>query len=236
MNRDFRSIFSSCETRRIGQCLTLKANRMKTALFLCCLALALCSFAAETNLQTYSSLDKPTAKNQVTLPVGAIKLENADMAQVFKLYQSISGRTVVRPATNPLARITLQTERPITPQKALQLLDTALAQHAIVMIPQGTDVVKAVPYSAAMTEAVPVCELAPEELPESNSYTHYIVHLKSRSPRELAQILQPLAKFPNSIMSSEKDSMIMLRDYAVNVRRMLQVIERMDKQPKPPQQ
>jgi type II secretory pathway component GspD/PulD (secretin) len=116
----------------------------------------------------------------------------------------------------------------MTPQKALQLLDTVLAQHAIVMIPQGTDIVKAVPYANATTEAVPVCELTPDELPESNSYTHYIVHLKHRSPRELAQVVQPLAKFPNSIMSSEKDGMMMLRDYSVNVRRMLQVIERLD--------
>ena len=34
-------------------------------------------------------------------------------------------------------------------------------------------------------------------------------------------------------MSSEKEGMIMLRDYAVNIRRMLQVIERLDKEPDP---
>lgn len=190
-------------------------------------ALVTGSLAAETNTQTFSSLDKPTG--QPILPASAINLQDADLPQVFKLYQAISHRTVVRPATNPVAKVTLQTERSMTPQKALQLLDTVLAQHAIVMIPQGTDVVKAVPYSSAITEAVPVCELAPDELPESNSYTHYIVHLKHRSPREVAQILQPLAKFPNSIMGSDKDGLIMLRDYAANVRRMLQVLERLDK-------
>ena len=99
------------------------------------------------------------------------------------------------------------------------------------MIPQGTDVVKAVPVSAALTEAVPICELTPEQLPESNSYTLYIVHIKHRLPRELAVALQPLAKMPNSIVASDKESTIMLRDYAVNVRRMLQMIARMDKNP-----
>jgi type II secretory pathway component GspD/PulD (secretin) len=205
---------------------------MKIALLACCLV-GFASLAAETNTQTYSSLDKPSAKNQVTMPAGAIKLEDADLEQVFKLYQTISRRTVVRPAIVPNGKITLHNEMPITVPKALQLLDTALAQHAIIMIPQGIDTVKAVPISSAPNEAVPICELAAEELPESNSYTHYIVHLKSRSPRELAQILQPLAKFPNSIMSNERDGMIMLRDYSVNIRRMLQVIERLDKNPKP---
>jgi type II secretory pathway component GspD/PulD (secretin) len=158
-------------------------------------------------------------------------LENAAIEEVFKLYQNLSRRTVVRPATNPATTITLRNDHALTPQKALQLLDTALSQHEIVMIPQGTDIVKAVPYRNAPNEAVPVCELTPEELPESNSYTHYILRLKSRSPRELAPILQPLAKFPNSIMSSEKERMLMLRDYAVNIRRMLQVVERLDNTP-----
>jgi type II secretory pathway component GspD/PulD (secretin) len=199
---------------------------MKTLLLLACFASLASSFAAET----FSSLDKPP-KNPTPTPTASIALDNAGVEEAFKLYQSISGRTVVRPATNPATKITLRTEGPVTPRKALQLLDTALSQHDIVMIPQGADVVKAVPYRNATTEAVPVCELTPDELPESNSYTHYILRLKSRSPRELAQILQPLAKFPNSIMSSEKDRTIMLRDYAVNIRRMLQVIQRLDKEP-----
>jgi type II secretory pathway component GspD/PulD (secretin) len=203
---------------------------MKTLLLLASCVTLISSFGAETSSETFSSLDKPS-KNSTPLPAGTIALENAGVEDAFRLYQTISRRTVVRPATNPPTRITLHTAQPVTPQKALQLLDTALSQHEIVMIPQGTDVVKAVPYRNAITEAVPVCELAPDELPESNSYTHYILRLKSRSPRELAQILQPLAKFPNSIMSSEKEGMIMLRDYAVNIRRMLQVIERLDKEP-----
>jgi type II secretory pathway component GspD/PulD (secretin) len=203
---------------------------MKTLLLLVCFVGLITSFGAETTGETFSSLDKPS-RNGITLPPGAIALENAGIDEAFKLYQTISRRTVVRPATNPATKITLHTAHPVTPQKALQLLDTALSQHEIVMIPQGTDVVKAVPYRSAMTEAVPVCQLTAEELPESNSYTHYILHLKSRSPRELVPILQPLGKFPNSIMSSEKERMLMLRDYAVNIRRMLQVIERLDKEP-----
>jgi hypothetical protein len=105
------------------------------------------------------------------------------------------------------------------------MLDTALALNGIVMIPQGSDMVKAVPANMAYLEAVPVCQLAPEELPESSSYTHYIVHIKNRRPRDLAMVLQPLSKLPNSIVTIDDAQTVMLRDYAVNVRRMLQVIE-----------
>lgn len=183
---------------------------------------------SDPNSSTFSSLDKPSAKNQKTMPPGVINLENADTEAVFKIYQSISGRTVVRPATLPSSKITLRTENPVTILKALQMLDTALAQNGIVMIPQGADVVKAVPPNVAATEAVPICRLKPEELPESNSYTHYTVRLKRLRPRDVAQALQPFAKLPNSILGIDSEQTLMLRDYAVNVRRMLQVIEELE--------
>jgi type II secretory pathway component GspD/PulD (secretin) len=180
--------------------------------------------------QTFSSLDRPAA-GQPMVPPAAINLDDKAIPQVFTVYQNISRRTLVPPARVPDRTITVRVEHALTPQQALQLLDTVLSQHGIVMIPQGTNVIKAVPVSAALTEAVPICELTPEELPESNSYTLYIVRVKHRVPRDLAIVLQPLAKMPNSIVASNKEGTIMLRDYAVNVRRMLQVIERLDKNP-----
>jgi len=182
----------------------------------------------DTRSTTFSSLDKPSATNQKSLAAGAINLENADTEAVFKIYQSISGRTVVRPSTLPSSKITLQTEKPVTILKALQLLDTALALNGIVMIPQGAEVVKAVPPNQAGNEAVPICRLKPEELPESNSYTHYVVRLKHLKPRNAAQFLAPLAKLPNSVMGIDSEQTLILRDYAVNVRRMLQVIEELE--------
>ncbi len=191
--------------------------------------------ASDPKLTTFSSLDKPSAKTQKSLPPGAIKLTEADLDAVLNLYQSISKRTVIRPAALPPAKITLRTEQPVTAPKALQMLDTALALNGIVMIPQGSDIVKAVPQNTANLEAVPVCQLAPEELPESSSYTHYIVHLKNHKPREIAQALQPLAKLPNSILGIDQTQTLVLRDYAVNVRRMLQMIEDFEtNRPAPP--
>jgi type II secretory pathway component GspD/PulD (secretin) len=191
--------------------------------------------ASDPKLTTFSSLDRLSAKAQSTLPPGTIKLTDTDLDAVFNLYQSISKRTVIRPAALPPAKITLRTEQPVSAQKALQMLDTALALNGIAMIPQGSDMVKAVPANTAYLEAVPVCQLAPEELPESSSYTHYVVHLKNHKPSEMAQALQPLAKLPNSILGMDKTQTLVLRDYAVNVRRMLQMIEDFEtNRPAPP--
>ena len=153
------------------------------------------------------------------------------MLQVLNYYQELSKRTVVRPATLPQVKITLRSARPATTITALQMLDTALAQNGIAMIPQGTDIVKAVPAAQAPVEAVPICDLAPHELPDSQSYVCYVVQLKERLPRDLAQALQPFAKTPNSILGIDSAGMLVLRDYSANVKRMLQVLEKIEQTP-----
>lgn len=217
-------------------------NPMKTAVFPMALAILLagCSdgsrgdkwsadpTAANSSPATFSSLDKPSRKNQEVVPTGTINLDNADTEAVLKIYQSISRRTVVRSATLPEVKITLRPEGTVTILKALQLLDTSLALNGIVMIPQGVDMMKAVPPNQAGNEAVPVCNLRPEELPESSSYTHYVVRLKEHRPRDVAQMVQPFAKLPNSILGIDAEKTLVLRDYAVNVRRMLQLIEQLE--------
>ncbi|MCI0745266.1 MAG: hypothetical protein L0Y58_07665 [Verrucomicrobia subdivision 3 bacterium] len=187
----------------------------------------------ESKYPTFTSLDKPSPKNQELLPVEVVKLENADIDTVLNLYQRLSGRTVIRSPNLPKATVTLAPANPVNVLKALQMLDTALAQNQITMIPQGSDVIKAVPQSAAGTEAVPACQLKPEELPESSSYTHYVVRLRHLKPRDVAQALQPFAKCPNSILGIDSASTIILRDYAVNVRRMLQVLEDLENKAEP---
>ena len=216
---------------------------MKTTFFLLFIALALGAADTESRRKPatkaeaeskgeagFTSLDKPSARH-TGHPPGLLNFEEADLLQVFKVYQTLSKRTVVRSATLPQTKITLQSEGPVTTLKALQMLDTVLAQNNIVMIPQGPDVVKAVPAQAAAIEAVPICELTRDELPESQSYTCYIVRLKDRRPRDVAQALQPFARLPNSILGIDDSGLLVLRDYAVNIKRMLQVLERIEENP-----
>jgi len=180
--------------------------------------------------ETFSSLDRPSPRH-ATIPAGMINFEEADVLQVLNYYQELSKRTVVRPANLPLTKITLRSARPATTITALQMLDTALAQNNIAMIPQGTDIVKAVPAAAAAVEAVPICELAPHELPDSQSYVCYVVQLKEQLPRDVVHAMQPFAKLPNSILGVDSAGLLVLRDYSVNVKRMLQVLEKVDRAP-----
>jgi type II secretory pathway component GspD/PulD (secretin) len=202
--------------------------------------------------RTLSSFDPPVAGEKVT-PAKAIKLENAELAQVLSLYAEVSGRSVIRGANLPDVKITFSNQTPMSAVEVLQALDTVLAAEGIAMVFLGTQYVKAVPAEKAHLEPGPVVELQPEQLPESSSFLIYIVKLKNVTASEAAPAVQPFARLPNSIMPigggsrsrpqpgaalanlpailGAKDySILIFRDYSSNVRRMLQVLEKLEQQ------
>src|SRR4051812_14319358 len=191
--------------------------------------------------RTFSSLDAPDrGTDNETFPAGSINLERVNLEQVSKIYEDLSGRTMIVSPNLPPISVTVRTKTALLRREVLQAFDTILAQHGVTIIPVGTEFVKAVPASQAATEAAPVVDLPREQLPESDSYMTYIVELKIAMPHEVAPAIQPFAKMPgSSIMAIDSAGLLVLRDYSNNIRRMLQLIERLDgpgapaKPPKP---
>ena len=178
----------------------------------------------------FTSLD-PVGNADQNFAPGLLQFTDSDLAQVLDIYRELSGRTVVRSSSLPSAKITLKSETPLTRVEALQALDTVLAQNGIVMIPQGTKFVKAVAAQAAAYENPPVMDLPREQLPDCGTYITYIVDVKHQKPRDLTPALQPFARMPNSILGIDSARLIIMRDLSSNVRRMLQVLERVDRAP-----
>lgn len=191
---------------------------------------AVCALAEET----YSSVDTGSdGKRGETFPPGLIKFTDGDLAQVLDVYQELSGRTVVRATTLPATKITIRSQTQLTRIEALQALDTVLAQNGIVMIPQGTKHVKAVARAAAAQECPPILDVPREQLPDCGTYITYFVTLKHKKPIDVAAAIQPFAALPNSILAVDSANLIVLRDLSSNVRRMAEVLERVDKESPP---
>ena len=187
------------------------------------------SMALLMGQETYSSVDLGTGgKRGETFPPGLLKFEDADLDQVLNSYRELSGRAIVRSTAIPHVKINLETRTPLTRIEALQALDSVLAQNGIIMIPQGTKFVKAVVKQAAPHECPPVVNVPREQLPDCGTYITYMVELKHVLPRDVAQSLQPFASMPNSILGVDSANLIVLRDHSSNVRRMLEILERVD--------
>jgi len=180
-------------------------------------------------LRTYSSLDRPEPGKEDVLPPGTIKFQGAGVVDVLKVYQSLSGRMLISSENLPTPAVTLENTHPLTRREALQLLDTALAQSGITMIPQGASIIKAVPLAQAPTESAPIPDLTPEQLPESLSYMTYVVELKGLKPNSILPVLMPFSKAPSSLVVHVDSDLLIIRDYSANVRRMLYILQRVER-------
>ena len=55
-------------------------------------------------------------------PPGLIKLQEADLVQVLDFYQELTGRTVLRPASLPAAKVTIRSQTPLTRKEAVHAM------------------------------------------------------------------------------------------------------------------
>jgi general secretion pathway protein D len=67
-----------------------------------------------------------------------------------------------------------------------------------------------------------------KDLPEAAQFITQVVQLKYVRPSQLTPILTPFQKNANAIVPFEDTGVLVIRDYAINVKRMLEVIEKVD--------
>ena len=166
------------------------------------------------------------AKDEV-IPAGDINFQGVDVDQVLDVYARYVGRTLLR-AGLPQAKIILHTETSLTRSEVVQALQGVLALNGIALINVGDKFVKAVPAEKAGQEAAAFNEGPGAQLPDVGQYITYIVQLKYVKPTEMTPILQPFAKLQNSILSIDSNGILVLRDNAENVKRMLEMIKKVD--------
>jgi general secretion pathway protein D len=166
--------------------------------------------------------------NQEILPAGLIKFNEADLSQVLEIYQELTGRTVLKPTSLSPAKISIRTQTPLTRAEAVQALDSILSMNGITMVPQGEKFVKAIQEAQAGQAAQQFNSIDPNKLPEAGSFVTQVIQLTNASPNDLLPVLQPFAKFQQSILTIPSVNMLVLRDYAENVKRMVEMIKKVD--------
>jgi type II secretory pathway component GspD/PulD (secretin) len=161
-------------------------------------------------------------------PAGQIKFQDADIVQVLEIYQELTGRTVLKPSSLPQVKISIRTQTALTRAEAVLALDSILSMNGVTMVLQGEKFVKAVAEAQAGQQGAPFNDLPGELLPDSGTFVTHVVQLTNSSPNDILPIIQPFAKAPQSILTIPSTGMLVLRDYAENVKRMLELIAKVD--------
>jgi len=171
----------------------------------------------------------PTESSSVggEIPAYSYNLQGVDVNQVLDLYADLVGRTILR-AGLPQASIVLHTQSLLTRSEAIQALQAVLALNNISLVNVGDKFAKALPSDQANSAAAALDYSAATNLPELGSYVTHIVQLKYVKPSEMIPVIQPFARLQNSILAIDSNGILVLRDYAENVKRMLEMIDQID--------
>jgi general secretion pathway protein D len=167
------------------------------------------------------------AQPEETIPPGTIDFQGVDVQQVLEVYSKLVHRTLIR-GNLPNASIVLKTETPLTRSEAIEALHAVLALNNISVIDVGEKFVKVVQSDQANAQGGTVDNSNGSTLPEMGSYVTHIVQLQWVKPSEMVPIIQPFARLQNSILPIDSNGILVLRDYAENVKRMLEMIARID--------
>lgn len=173
----------------------------------------------------------PALSADEMIPGGSVSLQGIAIDQFLDIYSLYSGRTILRPYALPAPNLTLKAQFDLTRRELVQAMDGVLALNQVTMIPVGDKFVKAVPSNLADKEGMEISTTPREELPYSEQFLTRIVKLKTAKPTEIAPHLQALSKTPTAVTPIDSNQTLILRDYSSNIRRMLEVIEKVDVMP-----
>jgi general secretion pathway protein D len=180
-----------------------------------------------------SPLGEPGASPAMTagqpekeIPAYDFNFEGVDVNQVLEVYAQLVGRTLLR-AGLPGAQIILKTETKLTKSEAIQALQAVLALNGISLVNIGDKFVKVLPSDQAAGAGAPLDYSSATNLPDMGSYVTHIVQLQHLKPSEVVPIITPFARL-NSIISLDANGVLVIRDYAENVKRMLEMIQQVD--------
>src|ERR1019366_1514732 len=148
-----------------------------------------------------------------------INWQGVDLNQVLEIYAKYVGRTLIR-AQLPEAKIILKTETPLTRTETIQAIQAVLALNNISVITIGEKFVKVLSSDQANAAGAELDRSGATNLPNMGSYITHIVQLRFVKPSLMMPLITPFSKLPNSIFPIDDNGILVIRDYAENVKRM----------------
>jgi type II secretory pathway component GspD/PulD (secretin) len=143
-------------------------------------------------------------------------------------YSKLVGRTLITGQNLPKVTFDFKLTNDLNHQEAKAFYETLLFTRQIAVLPMGKKFILVIPAGEVVKTPPPFTQKKAAEFPESDAPVLVKVKLQHVMPSELVQALSGLAKSPGAIMGIDHARMLYLRDSALNVKRMLEIIEDTD--------
>ena len=159
--------------------------------------------------------------------VPEVHFEGVDLNQVLTIYAKYVNRILLRAALTDV-KVTLDTRSAtLTKKEMIQAFQAMFALNGVSVVNVGEKFVKVLPSAEASTAAGEIDHTSSTNLPNLGSYLTHVVQLHYVKPTEMLPVIDPFSKLKANL-AIEANGILILRDYAENVKRMLEMIEQID--------
>ena len=185
--------------------------------------------AAGTTTTSTTTTSSTTSTNEPLIPEMSVNFHAAPIDLVLQAYADYVHKILLRSPNIPAtATITFVQQVPVTRTELIHALDAELAMNNIAMVPIGDKFIKVVLLTEAGGVGGKITEMNDSAMADFGPYETRVVPLKFVKPSQLVPVLQQFTKTPAAVLPIEDSGMLVLRDTSENVRRMLEMIDRLD--------
>lgn len=184
-----------------------------------CAALAILMLFA--NYSCPAMAQNGSSQSEITL-----NLKDANLRQVVQMVSQITGKNFI---VDPRAqgRVTVISSRPISGKALFQVFLSVLEVHGLAAVPAGHDTWKIVPAVQGRQE--PGTTGAKSKTAPSDAIVTEVVPVKNVKASQLVPALRPLMSSFSQLSAYPPSNMVILSGRAGNIRRMTDLIHKLDK-------
>ena len=179
----------------------------------------------------------PAAPNNISepdkvFPAGTIDFPSSSLDQILYFYAELVGRNMLRPTSLDPKKIdiVLKQTTPLTKLEVVRMFEAAMYLNGVSVINVGEKFVTVMLTAEAFKIPGIISTNDVSDLPVMGTIVTRVVQLKFVKPSEMQGILTPFISgtAPNPIIPVESSGILVLRDNVANVKRMLEMIEKVD--------
>lgn len=160
---------------------------------------------------------------------GLIRFQAQDLSAVLDFYAELVNKTVLRPQSLPDVKVTIKSQTDLTIDEAIRAINAVLAMNGIALVDVGDKFVKVVQEQNVFQQAKPFSSIdTVTNMPDMSPFVTVIRQLTNAKPSEVVQALQPFAKLQQGLTPIDSSGILVIRDYADNVKRMLEMLDKID--------
>jgi general secretion pathway protein D len=158
----------------------------------------------------------------------AMRFKDAPIDSVLSYLSQSAGYQVLKTASVD-GNVTAWSEQPVTPEKAVELLNSMLKDKGYTAVVQGT-VLKVMTIQQAQKSSIPVFfGEDPRAIPLTDTLVTQVIPLKTLDAIKLRQDLQPLVSSTTDLTANAASNSLMMTDTQANVHRVVEIVSNLDK-------